>query len=93
MELGKYIDEYVPKKKRKAFAKACGTTVYYMNMLRCGAKPVTPRMAVAIEKATGGKVTCEEVCPDFDWAYLRRSVANDPHHGADAPATNAARAA
>ncbi|MDT4679101.1 transcriptional regulator, partial [Escherichia coli] len=25
----------------------------------------------AIEKATGGAVTCEELRPDIDWAYLR----------------------
>jgi len=25
----------------------------------------------AIEKATGGQVTCEQLRPDMDWAYLR----------------------
>ncbi|WP_350260406.1 transcriptional regulator [Paraburkholderia bonniea] len=28
----------------------------------------------AIEKATGGVVTCEELRPDIDWAYLRGSL-------------------
>jgi DNA-binding transcriptional regulator YdaS (Cro superfamily) len=26
-----------------------------------------------IEKATGGAVRCEELRPDVDWAYLRKS--------------------
>lgn len=26
-----------------------------------------------IERATGGEVTCEELRPDIDWAYLRNS--------------------
>lgn len=25
----------------------------------------------AIEKATAGRVTCEQLRPDYDWAYLR----------------------
>lgn len=27
----------------------------------------------AIERATNGAVTCEEMRPDVDWAYLRKS--------------------
>jgi len=29
----------------------------------------------AIERATGGKVRCEELRPDIDWAVLRRPIA------------------
>lgn len=27
----------------------------------------------AIERATGGKVRCEELRPDVDWSYLRKT--------------------
>jgi DNA-binding transcriptional regulator YdaS (Cro superfamily) len=34
-------------------------------------KPPTLERAIQIEKATNGQVTCEELRPDVDWAYLR----------------------
>ncbi len=29
--------------------------------------------AVRLERETGGKVTCEQMCPSVDWAFLRSS--------------------
>lgn len=29
-----------------------------------------------IERETKGRVRCEDLCPDVDWAYLRNSRAN-----------------
>lgn len=34
---------------------------------------VSAEQAIAIERATDGAVTCEELRPDVDWAYLRGS--------------------
>lgn len=31
----------------------------------------------SIERETRGAVTCEALCPDVDWAYLRRSAHDD----------------
>lgn len=31
----------------------------------------------AIERVTGGAIRCEDLRPDVDWAYLRRSVRVD----------------
>lgn len=36
-----------------------------------GSRPVPPARCPDIERLTGGEVTCEELCPDVDWAYLR----------------------
>lgn len=36
-------------------------------------KPVPARFCPRIEKATNGQVTCEELNPDVDWAYLRKT--------------------
>jgi DNA-binding transcriptional regulator YdaS (Cro superfamily) len=96
MELRKYLSDFVPKEGREAFARECGTTENYLNMMSCGAKPISPKFAVAIEKATGGRVPCEESCPGFDWAYLRKNCQQeetDTPLGADAPATTAAKQA
>lgn len=35
------------------------------------ARPIPGRFCPVIERATLGAVTCEELRPDFDWAYLR----------------------
>lgn len=36
-----------------------------------GRRQVPAERCPAIERATGGAVTCEELRPDVDWAYLR----------------------
>lgn len=38
---------------------------------KTGRKKVPAERCPAIERATGGAVTCEELRPDVDWAYLR----------------------
>lgn len=37
-------------------------------------KQVPAERCPEIEKATNGAVTCEDLRPDVDWAYLRRST-------------------
>lgn len=37
----------------------------------CKWRSVPAERCPAIERATGGTVTCEELRPDVDWAYLR----------------------
>lgn len=55
------------------FAKKVGVTqgmvAFWLHM-----KPPTIERAIQIEKATGGKVRCEELRPDVDWAFLRGNV-------------------
>jgi DNA-binding transcriptional regulator YdaS (Cro superfamily) len=36
-------------------------------------RPVSVERCIDLEKVTDGVVTCEELRPDVDWAYLRRS--------------------
>ena len=43
-----------------------GTVNFWVNY-----KPPTLERAIAIEKATGGKVRCEDLRPEIDWVYLR----------------------
>lgn len=38
-----------------------------------GKNPVPIKWCPAIERATYGQVTCEELRPDMDWAFLRKS--------------------
>jgi DNA-binding transcriptional regulator YdaS (Cro superfamily) len=57
--------------EREAFAKACKSGSSHLNNVSYGYRPCSPELAIRIERASGGKVTCEDVCPEFDWAYSR----------------------
>ncbi|MGK0703699.1 transcriptional regulator [Yokenella regensburgei] len=41
-----------------------------------GTRQVPAERCPEIEKATQGDVTCEELRPDVDWEYLRRSASH-----------------
>jgi len=54
-------------------AKKLGVTVTQVNHWSHGVRPIPVARCVEIEKATKGIVRCEDLRPDIDWAYLRRS--------------------
>lgn len=56
---------------QRALADRLGVTPPTINQWISGARPVPAERCPAIERATGGAVTCEELRPDVDWAYLR----------------------
>lgn len=39
-----------------------------------GKRPVPAEHCPEIERATGGAVRCEELCPKVDWGYLRNEA-------------------
>lgn len=47
-------------------------------------RPVPAERCPQIERATGRRVTCEELRPDVDWAYLRQSCRCDTDPAAQA---------
>ena len=65
----------IPPLERPAFAVRCETTIGHMTNTAYGYRPCGERLAIAIERESGGKVTCEELRPDVDWAYLRGTAA------------------
>lgn len=72
---------------RKAFAVRCGCSPNYLNLYAHGLKPrLGEAIAIAIDRESQGKVRCEDLRPDVDWAYLRgtgcRSIANEQHEAA-----------
>lgn len=58
-----------------AFATRCKTTVGQLRQVSYGNRRAGAALAVDIERESGGSVTCEELRPDIDWAYLRGSKA------------------
>ncbi|MFA7278616.1 MAG: helix-turn-helix domain-containing protein [Sterolibacterium sp.] len=53
-----------------------------VSQWRTGIRRVPAERCPAIERATNGEVTCEELRPDVDWAYLRGTRCGQPEQAA-----------
>lgn len=56
--------------ERDAFAARCLTTSGHLRNVVYG-KTCGEKLAISIERESGGVVRCEDLRPDVDWAYLR----------------------
>lgn len=59
----------------EGFAKKCQTTVGQLKQVAYGNRRAGAGLAINLDRETGGQVTCEELRPDIDWAYLRQRTA------------------
>lgn len=73
-KLLEYINS-LPIDEREPFAKRCETTIGYLRNACSTGKRLGERIAINIERESGGAVRCEDMRPDVDWAYLRNSAA------------------
>ena len=71
MDLKAYLSP-LPLVSREAFAATCETTYPHMRNVAYG-KTCGEALAMKIEAATAGAVTCEELRPDLSaqWQYIR----------------------
>lgn len=65
--------ETMDKPQRKAFALRCGSSPGHLNNVAYECRQCSGKLAIAIERESKGAVTCEEVCPEADWAYVRNA--------------------
>ncbi len=72
MSLHAYIKE-LDKESLCGLAERCDTTVGQLKQVAYGNRRANAGLAINLEKETAGRVTCEELRPDIDWAYLRRA--------------------
>ncbi|WP_109512567.1 transcriptional regulator [Pseudomonas ovata] len=72
MTLYEYLKS-LDKPSADGFALRCKTTVGQLRQVSYGNRRAAAGLAVDIERESQGKVTCEELRPDIDWAYLRGS--------------------
>ncbi|MBF7694049.1 MULTISPECIES: YdaS family helix-turn-helix protein [Acinetobacter] len=68
--LKNYLANMTPN-DRKVFAEKCGTTVGNLNQVIYVNKKCGAGLAIEIEKASKGKISCSELCPGVDFGYLR----------------------
>jgi DNA-binding transcriptional regulator YdaS (Cro superfamily) len=67
----------LPVPERSVFAARCGTTERHLRNVAYG-KTCGEDLAINIDRESRGAVTCEELRPDVDFAYLRGTA--KPHH-------------
>ncbi len=70
MTLDEYLDQ--PGRRVKVLAAQVGIAPAQLSQWRTGARRVPAERCPDIERITGRLVTCEEMRPDVDWAYLRQ---------------------
>lgn len=70
MELRQYLQT---EGRAKLLASELGVPEPTVSQWKNGHRRVPADWCIDIERATGGLVTCEELRPDVDWAYLRRT--------------------
>lgn len=69
-KLLQYLNSLDPA-DQQAFAKRCGTSVGYIRKAVSTGQKFGESLVIAFERESTCAVTCEEVRPDVDWAYLR----------------------
>lgn len=60
--------------ERESFAAACETTTGHLRNIAYGDRSCAEKLAIAIERESDRKVTCEVMRPDVDWKFLRNSA-------------------
>lgn len=60
-----------PKSEQEAFATVCGTTIGYLRKAASVNQRPAAGLCVAVESATDGVVTCEDLRPDVRWVRIK----------------------
>lgn len=71
MNLKNYLSINRKTVNRGVFAENIGVSRVYVSHICSGFRLASIRLCLAIERETSGAVTCEDLRPDVDWAYLR----------------------
>lgn len=58
-------------KSQAELGRAIKMSPSMVNQMLRGKRPIPAEKCILIEKATGGRVLCEELRKDVDWGYLR----------------------
>jgi DNA-binding transcriptional regulator YdaS (Cro superfamily) len=75
MDLKTYIESRGERGTGQVLSRAVGVSQVIISQWKTGARPVPAERCPTIERATNRQVTCEDLRPDVDWAYLRGTAA------------------
>lgn len=73
MKLLDYIKP-LTREQLEEFAEGCGSTVGQIKQVAYGRR-ASAELAIRIDIASQGKVSCEDIRADIDWNYLRGTTA------------------
>lgn len=59
---------------KDAFAERCSTTVGYLNQIMYGNSKCSASLAIKIDKESSGAVSCDLLCPEADFDYVRNQA-------------------
>mgnify|MGYP003600390087 CR=1 FL=1 len=59
---------------KDAFAERCSTTVGYLNQIMYGNSKCSASLAIKIDKESNGAVSCDLLCPEADFDYVRNQA-------------------
>ncbi len=59
---------------REAFAKRCQTSLGYLNQIMYGNSKCSASLAIKIDKESCGAVSCDLLCPEADFDYVRNQA-------------------
>ncbi|HQR20073.1 MAG TPA: YdaS family helix-turn-helix protein [Burkholderiaceae bacterium] len=68
------LDIELRRHDRDVFVARSGTSLQYLRHIAAGRKLPQVETCVAIERASCGRVRCEELRPDVDWTYLSQRL-------------------
>lgn len=63
----------LPKHEQINFAERCDTSIGYLRKALSTGQKIRERLCINIDRESKGAVRCEDLRPDVDWAYLRKS--------------------
>lgn len=72
-----YLNSLSPE-DQKAFAGRCFTTVGYLRKAVSVRQQLGDMLCLRIGIESAGEVRPEDLAPDVDWQYLRKSLASAP---------------
>lgn len=59
------------REELEEFAARCKTSVGQIKQVAYGHRRASAALAIDIDRETKGAVSCDQLRPDIDWAYLR----------------------
>lgn len=69
-QLHQYFTSLTDEEKFE-FANSCGTSVGQIQQIMYGHRTCNPILAIAIDRESGSLVSCDSLCPEADFTYLR----------------------
>lgn len=66
-----YIKRMPSDQHREDFAAKCGTSLGYLKLVMYGNRNCSAALAINIDRESKGEISCDDLCPDVDFNYLR----------------------